>query len=164
MCIAVTIAAVAKKVLEFLLSNKKGRKFLGYVIGIAVFVVLLPLIVLIGLFGWLSGGDNMVIENTVVQQLQAQYAGQFPEHEVALEKIAMTFRTLGISSQAGLAQTIYISSDLPSKNTDDTFYSAYADCFLNVSEEKSLTDNITEAFGIEFSDKDKADIAAWVGG
>lgn len=163
MDIAVTIAAIAKKVLSFLLSNKKGRKFLGYVIGIALFVVLMPLIVLIGMFGWMSGSGEMVIQNTVAEQLQAQYAEQFPEHEAALEQISTVFGTFGISDKTGLAQTIYISSALPEKNTDDSFYTSYANCFLAVTEEKSLTDCITEVFGIEFSDKDKADIAAWSG-
>ena len=35
---AVTVATVAKKVAAALASNKKGRKFIGYVIGISVFI------------------------------------------------------------------------------------------------------------------------------
>lgn len=158
---AVTVAVVAKKVLEILASNKEGRKFLGYVLGIALFLVLLPLIVLVALFGWMSGGSDAVeIPNIVEQQLQAQYAEQYPEHAEALGKISSVFGTYGLSGDVSLAQMIYISSSLPDSNADDTFYTDYADCFLNVSGEKSLTDNITEAFGVTFSDEDKKIINA----
>lgn len=158
---AVTVAVVAKKVLELLASNKEGRKFLGYVIGIALFLVLLPLIVLVALFGWMSGGSDAVqIPNIVEQQLQAQYAEQYPEHAVALEKISSVFGSYGLAGDVSLAQMIYISSTLPDSNSDDTFYTAYADCFLNVTAENTLTDNITEAFGVSFSDEDKGVIDA----
>jgi len=107
--------------------------------------------------------DKTVNEDTVAEQLQVQYAAQFPQHEEALEQITIVFGTFGISDKVGLAQTIYISSSLPEKNTNDNFYTSYANCFLAVTEEKPLTDCITEVFGIEFTDKDKADIAAWSG-
>ena len=51
------VGKVALKVLQFLVGDKKGRKFLGYVIGIALFIVLIPVIALYGLFGWMSGGE-----------------------------------------------------------------------------------------------------------
>lgn len=51
------VGKVALKVLQFLVGDKKGRKFLGYVIGIALFIVLLPVIAIYGLFGWMSGGE-----------------------------------------------------------------------------------------------------------
>ena len=50
------IGKAVKKIIEILVGDKKGRKFLGYVIGIALFIVLLPLIVVLGLFGWMSNG------------------------------------------------------------------------------------------------------------
>ena len=56
------VAKVAKKILQVLLGDENGRKFLGYVVGIALFIVLLPLIVILGLFGWMAGdgGANLV--------------------------------------------------------------------------------------------------------
>ena len=38
------VGKVALKVLQFLVGDKKGRKFLGYVIGIVLFIVLIPVI------------------------------------------------------------------------------------------------------------------------
>ena len=55
---AITLAVIAKKAAELLASTKNGRKFIGYVIGIAIFIVLLPVIVLMGLFGGLSQGES----------------------------------------------------------------------------------------------------------
>lgn len=150
---AVQLAAIAKKVLQFLLTNKKGRKFLGYVIGIALFVILLPFIVLIGLFGWMSGSDSLVLQGSVIGNLQEQYVIQFPEHAEALDKISTTFDIYGIGDKTPLAQTIYISTDLPSINEGDDFYTEYVRCFID-TEEKSYIENITEVFGIEFTEKD----------
>ena len=154
MIIAVQFAAIAKKVLQFLLSNKKGRKFLGYVIGITLFIVLLPLIVLIELFGWMSGGSNIAIHSIVAGDLQKQYAIHFPEHAEALEKISVTFDTYGVGNKKALAQTIYISTDLSDMNENDDFYTDYVHCFTDVGEGKTYINNITETFGISFSDED----------
>ena len=43
-----TLAAIGKKILLVLLGDKKGRKAVGYTVGIAVFLALLPLIVVMG--------------------------------------------------------------------------------------------------------------------
>lgn len=77
--VGATIAAVAKKVLAILLGDKKGRKFLLYVVGIALFIVCIPLITLIGMFGWMAGdggtimGKDMVLSN-LPQEQQSQIA------------------------------------------------------------------------------------------
>ena len=52
---AITVAAVAKKVAASLASNKKGRKIIGYVIGISIFNLCIPIIVVFCVFGWASG-------------------------------------------------------------------------------------------------------------
>ena len=54
--VGAVVAKVAKKVLAILAGDKNGRKFLGYVVGIALFIVLLPVIAVYGLFGWMAGG------------------------------------------------------------------------------------------------------------
>ena len=154
MVIAVQIAAIIKKVLQFLLSNEKGRKFLGYVIGIAIFIVLIPLITLVGLFGWMSEGENFALQNSIFGNLQEQYLSEFPEHTDALEKIKTTFDIYGVGNMVSVAQTIYISTNLPSVNESDDFYTNYVLCFINTDDGKTYFDNVAEAFGITFSDKD----------
>ena len=72
------VGKVALKVLQFLVGDKKGRKFLVYVIGIALFIVLLPVIAIYGLFGWMAGGGaNEIINNQyIMDNLPAEYQEQ----------------------------------------------------------------------------------------
>ena len=77
------IAKVAKKILEVLIGDKNGRKFLGYVVGIALFVVLLPVIVLLGLFGWMAGdgGASLINYDVIYSQMPSEYRA---EHSVSI--------------------------------------------------------------------------------
>ena len=60
--VSTAIAAAAKRILAVLAGNKDGRRFLGYVTGIALFLVLLPVLALYGLFGWMSGNTAELID------------------------------------------------------------------------------------------------------
>ena len=51
---SVTVGTVLKKVAEAVAASKKGRKAIGYTVGIAAFLLLLPMIVVAGLFGWME--------------------------------------------------------------------------------------------------------------
>ena len=68
------MAKVAKKVLAILAGDKNGRKFLGYVIGIVLFIVLLPVIAVYGLFGWMAGGGaaEVIDYNVVYEYIPAE--------------------------------------------------------------------------------------------
>lgn len=80
-----TIAAIGKKALLFLLGDKKGRKAMGYTIGIAVFLALLPLIVVVGLFHWLLGDGGAVMREQVRKETESAYTEsveQYKEWEV----------------------------------------------------------------------------------
>ena len=68
-----TIVAIGKKALLFLLGDKKGRKAVGYIIGIAVFLALLPLIVVKGLFHWLLGDGGAKIREQVGKEIASSY-------------------------------------------------------------------------------------------
>ena len=68
-----TLAAIGKKALLFLLGDKKGRKAVGYTIGIAVFLALLPLIVVMGLFHWLCGDDGAEMREQVGKETASSY-------------------------------------------------------------------------------------------
>ena len=68
-----TIAAIGKEVLLFLLDDKKGRKAVGYTIGIAVFLALLPLIVVVGLFHWLLGDGGAEMREQVRKETESAY-------------------------------------------------------------------------------------------
>ena len=69
------MAKAVKKVLAILAGDKNGRKFLGYVIGIVLFIVLLPVIAVYGLFGWMAGGGatEIVSPDMVYSAMPAEY-------------------------------------------------------------------------------------------
>lgn len=80
-----TLAAIGKKVLLLLLGDKKGRKAMGYTVGIAVFLALLPLIIVIGLFHWLLGDGGAKIREQVRKETESAYTEsveQYKEWEV----------------------------------------------------------------------------------
>lgn len=68
-----TLAAIGKKVLLLLLGDKKGRKTVGYTIGIAGFLALLPLIVVMGLFHWLLGDGGAEMREQVGKEIASSY-------------------------------------------------------------------------------------------
>lgn len=80
-----TIAAVGKKALLFLLGDKKGRRTIGYIIGIAVFLALLPLIVVMGVLHWLLSDGGAKIRELVRKETKSAYTEsveQYKEWEV----------------------------------------------------------------------------------
>lgn len=162
----VAVGKVALKVLQFLVGDKKGRKFLGYVIGIALFIVLLPVIAIYGLFGWMSGGEvaEIVEYDAVYQNLPTEIREQIDENEIQLDTIETVFRENGLASgDIAKAKLIYLSY-LTDRYSEENFYQRLADCFLTVSEESDLLTNISSAFGIEFTDADRKQFNEYFGG
>lgn len=148
--IGATLAAIGKKLLVALAGDKNGRKFLGYVIGIALVIVLLPVIAVYGLFGWMAGGGE-------IEGIVPSSANSILAYENQLYAIEETFRSYNLSErdiEAG--QVIYLSC-LVGRESEEGFYQTYVDCFLNRSEEADLLSNISSAFGIAFTDADRAE-------
>lgn len=80
MNIAISAAVVLKKVLGVLASDEKGRHFLLYVVGITLFILMLPMIVLIGLFGYASDTTDIPIDqNIVMSRLSDEDMAQMAE-------------------------------------------------------------------------------------
>lgn len=155
--IGATLAAIGKKLLVALAGDKNGRKFLGYVIGIALVIALLPVIAVYGLFGWMAGGGE-------VEGIIPSSANSILAYENQLYAIEETFRSYDLSErdiEAG--QVIYLSC-LVGRESEEGFYQTYADCFLNRSEEADLLSNISSAFGIAFTDADRAEFQNLYGG
>ena len=77
-----TIAAVGKKALLLVLGDKKGRKAVCYTIGIAVFLALLPLIIVMGLFHWLLGDGGAEIREQIRSEVESAYTEAVTEPEL----------------------------------------------------------------------------------
>ena len=76
-----TLAAIGKKALLFLLGDKKGRKAVGYTIGIAVFLALLPLIIVMGLFHWLLGDSGAEMREQVRKEVESAYTETVEQYQ-----------------------------------------------------------------------------------
>ena len=160
------VGKVALKVLQFLVGDKKGRKFLGYVIGIVLFIVLIPVIAIYGLFGWMNAGEvaDIVGYDAIYENLPTEVREQIDENEVQLQTIDTVFAENGLTrDDVSKAKLIYLSY-LTDRYSEENFYQTLADCFLTVSEESDLLTNISSAFGVELSDADRRQFNEYFGG
>ena len=76
---SVAVGTVLKKITEAVASNKKGRKAIGYTIGIAAFLLLLPMIVVAGLFGWMSRSDVEIDRDDIISGLTSEQIEEINE-------------------------------------------------------------------------------------
>ena len=140
-----------------LAGDKKGRKFLLYVIGIALFIVLLPVIAVYGLFGWMSGtgSSDLIDYDRIYEAFPTGQRELMEQYENEMKQISMIFEENGLSQQSiAKAKILYVSC-LIGKEKEDGFYQKYADCFLNQAEESDLLTNISSAFGVTFSEAER---------
>ena len=73
---SVAVGTVLKKVAEAVASSKKGRKAIGYTVGIAIFLLLLPMIVVAGLFGWMGRSDVEIDRDEIISGLTPEQIEQ----------------------------------------------------------------------------------------
>ena len=153
----VTVGTVLKKVAEVLVSSKSVRKFIGYTVGITLFLVFLPLIVIVGLFGWMAGdGGTMLDRDQIISQLPLEQQEQIDVIDNTCDTIVTTFKIYGLSVEdQRKAQAIYIDK-LMGLESQDGFYDLLADCFMNADESMSVYTLISAAFLVSFSDEEIA--------
>jgi hypothetical protein len=148
---AVTLSTVVKKAAEVLLSTDKGRKFLGYTVGITVFIVLLPLIALVGLFGFMSGGDPPLNNDQIVAALSPEDKAFVQQIEDTESEIDLVFTERGLTEDSSAkAKALYMACLFGKES--DSFVADLAVCFETVSENSSVYDNISEKFSVSFSE------------
>ena len=73
---SVAVRTVLKKVAEAVAASKKGRKAIGYTVGIVIFLLLLPMIVAAGLFGWMSRSDVEIDRDEIISGLTPEQIEQ----------------------------------------------------------------------------------------
>ena len=76
---SVAVGTILKKVAEAVASSKKGRKAIGYTVGIAIFLLLLPMIVVTGLFGWMGRNDVEIDRDEIISGLTPEEINQIEE-------------------------------------------------------------------------------------
>ena len=151
---AVTVGVVVKKVVEVLASSKKGRKFLLYTVGIVLFIVLLPLIAIVGLFGFLAGGELPIDQQQIMEALPSEGRALLEGINATCASIHTAFAERGLTeADAKKAEAIYMACLLGKES--DTFIEDLAECFENVSDTVSVYDNVSTTFSVGFTDEDE---------
>lgn len=153
---AVTIGTVVKKALELIAVSDSGRKFLGYVLCIAVFLLLLPVIVVCGLFGWMANdGGTLLLREELLNNLPEENAAVIEQMNTVCDTIQNVFEIKGLSvMDERKAETIYLTC-LVGREDDENFYNDLADCFLYADAETDVFDLVSITFGVEISDDDR---------
>ena len=153
---AVPVAAIAKKVVSALASNKKGRKFLGYVIGIAVFIILIPVIVVFCVFGFTAG--KLPEQSDPWQEVSSslQEILDDPATKERIETIETVFKEHDLpESDIHKAQFLSIKT-LAGMESQDGFYEKLASCFAETTENEDVYVLLEQMFGIDISAGDEA--------
>ena len=78
---SVAVGTVLKKVVEAVAASKKGRKAIGYTVGIAIFLLLLPMIAITGLFGWMGRSDVEIDRDEIISGLTSEQIEEINEIE-----------------------------------------------------------------------------------
>lgn len=156
---SVTVGTVLKKAAEVLVSSKSGRKFIGYTVGITLFLVLLPMIVIVGLFGWMAGdGGTMLDRDQIISQLPPEQQEQIDVIDTTCDTIVTTFKIYGLPvSDQRKAQAIYIDK-LMGLELQDGFFDSLAGCFVNADADVSVYDLIAGTFLVAFSEEEMAQL------
>ena len=76
---SVAVGTVLKKIAEAVAASKKGRKAIGYTVGIVIFLLLLPMIVVTGLFGWMDRSDVEIDRDEILSGLTPEEIEQIEE-------------------------------------------------------------------------------------
>ena len=84
---SVAVGTVLKKIAEAVVSSKKGRKAIGYTVGIAAFLLLLPMIVIAGLFGWMGRNDVEIDRDEIISGLTPEQIEEINEIEFETTKV-----------------------------------------------------------------------------
>ena len=76
---SVAVGTVLKKVTETVAASKNGRKAIGYTVGIAAFLLLLPMIVVTGLFGWMDRSGVEIDRDEIISGLTSEQIEEINE-------------------------------------------------------------------------------------
>ena len=150
----VTVAAVAKKVVAAIASNKKGRKFLGYVIGITLFILCIPIIVLFCVFGWTAGStEQFDPQAAVAGAIRGITADMNQEVNLTIEELFFE-SDLPIEDvhKAQMVALFYLRD----RENEYGFYTYLLECFSKTTADKTVYDLLENKFEIEITEKDRA--------
>ena len=149
----VTVAAVAKKVVAAVVSNKKGRKFLGYVIGITLFIFCIPIIVVFCVFGWMSGtGKTVDFGPTVIDNLPGVIDASVSDNLSTIEDVFIEY---GLTKEDISKARMLAITYLFGKESEPDYYKKLVTCFTETTREKTVYDLVEEGFEVTITAEDR---------
>ncbi len=140
---AAPIIPILKKVAVALVSDKKGRKWLlGVILGIT-FIILMPIIALLGIF---SGGLDLNLDG-IYDKINEQQA----KMEIVAQDIEDEMLNAGYTQQdVQEAQTLYIFA-LHDEAEEDGFVLRLVGCFEADQTDEELVQKVNTEFGKEIT-------------
>ena len=143
---AAPIIPILKKAAVAIVSDKKGRKWLlGVILGIT-FIILMPIIALLGIF---SGGLELNLDG-IYDKINEQQA----KMEIVAQDIEDEMLNAGYTQQeVQEAQTLYIFA-LHDEAEEDGFVLRLVGCFEADQTDEELVQNVNTEFGKEITTED----------
>lgn len=150
-----TVAAALKKIAVALISNPKVLKTIfGIILGIIV-IIIMPIAAVLGIFS----GDIEINTDELHQQIVAEVGSQY---DAVLTAIENELKTQGVEIDPTKAQVIYLYALSDREKDNPNFYSDFAACFKGAADDDAIYANITEKFGVAFTDEDKQKLGAMI--
>ena len=144
---AAPIIPILKKVAVALVSDKKGRKWLlGIILGV-LFIVLMPIIAVLGIF---SGGIDLNMDGLLDKVYEQQ-----AKMEVVVAEIEETMLEDGFTqTQVEEAQTLYVFA-LHDEAEEDGFVERLIGCFtIEAQTDEELVSAVNTEFGKDIKTED----------
>ena len=143
---AAPIIPILKKVAVAIVSDKKGRKWLlGVILGIT-FIILMPIIALLGIF---SGGLDLNLDS-IYDKINEQQA----KMEIVAQDIEDEMLNAGYTQvEVQEAQTLYLFA-LHDEAEEDGFVLRLVGCFEADQTDEELVQNVNTEFGKEITTED----------
>ena len=155
---APAVAAVAKKVIVYILTDKKALKVvLGIVLGIII-IILLPLGVILGVLNGDVEIDADRMQEMIVQNLSAEEQAMLQGIEDTMYGIEDGMTEAGYGNQRVTeAQVLYVLA-LSSHSAEDGFVDKLVGCFTQDQTDEQLISAVNSAFGTSITAPDFSNV------
>lgn len=155
---APAVAAVAKKVIVYILTDEKALKVvLGIVLGIII-IILLPLGVIIGVLNGDVEIDADRMQEMIVQNLSSEEQAMLQGIEDTMYGIEDGMTEAGYGNQRVTeAQVLYVLA-LSSHSAEDGFVDKLVGCFAENQTDEQLISAVNSAFGTSITAQDFSNV------
>ena len=141
------VVAAVKKIAVYLAADKRTWKAAGWIIGITVTLVLLPVMILLAMGNQFSAADTSNIDySQFMQSLSPEQKERFSQMEDDGKAIEKEMEKLGIKDMIVKAQMIYLTY-FDDVHKDEDFFAEYCSLFKENDNEK-LIENLGSKYNL----------------